>query len=315
MKITALFVTSLCWIGSASAQQLYYTNGSGLSSQIGRAGIDGSNQTTLISSGLNGADGIRLDVAGGKLYWAEQGGNIQRANIDGTNVELLVAAGGNPHAVSLDLIAGKVYWTEVAGNRIRRANLDGSNIELVTNLNSPDGIVVDPVGAKVYWSRGNVVRRANLDGSSNELLYTSGSPHGLALDTAAGKVYWTNFGNGRVQRGDMDGSGPLEDLVTGLATPLDIALDLIPGKMYWTELSGGGSLKRANLDGTNIETVLGAGLSGPFGIALSPTTLPTTVPALPTLGLVALSTILMLAGAAMVHRRTRSTAGSAQPLR
>ncbi|MFT5049762.1 MAG: DNA-binding beta-propeller fold protein YncE [Chlamydiales bacterium] len=302
MKSIAYFAILFLLVAPATAQELFCTDGSGASSKIGRCDLAGGYQMTLVSSGLTGADGIRVDVAGGKLYWAEQGGNIQRANLDGSDVEVIVAAGGNPHAVALDLTAGKVYWTELAAKRICRANLDGTDIELVIAANSADGLAVDPVGGKVYGSRGNAVRRANLNGTRNELVANASSPHGLALDIAAGKIYWTAIGSGRVQRVNMDGTGTIEDLVTGLSMPLDIGLDLLPGKMYWTELGGGGSLKRADLNGANVQTVLGAGVSAPFGVAVSPTLPPATMPALPLGGVIVMALLMLLAVALTLAR-------------
>ena len=299
--IAGLAVSILC-AAPAATQSLYYTEGSGVNSKVGRADLDGSNHMVIVPSGLNSADGIRLDVAGGKLYWAEQGGNIQRANIDGSDVEVIVPAGGNPHAVALDLTAGKVYWTELANDRIRRANLNGSSVETVTNVANPDGLTIDPAGGKIYWTTGNRIRRANLDGTGNEVLYVASTPHGLALDVAAGKIYWAGLGNGRIQRGDMDGSGVAEDLVTGLSSPLDVALDLVPGKMYWTELGGGGSVKRANLDGTDVEPLLDVEIAAAFGVAVTPTSL-VGVPLLPRGGLALLAVLFGAAGCACVARR------------
>ena len=40
------------------------------------------------------------------------------------------------------------------------------------------------------------------------------------------KMYWTDFGTGKIQRADLDGSN-IEDLITtGLSSPLGIALDV-----------------------------------------------------------------------------------------
>jgi low density lipoprotein receptor-related protein 5/6 len=258
---------------------------------------------TIVDVGVNGADGIEIDVSGGKLYWAELGGLIRRANIDGTGLETIEVAGGEPHSVALDVAAGKVYWTELANSRICRSNLNGTNVQVVISTPSPDGLAIDPAGGKIYWSRGNRVRRANTNGTGSELLYATTDPHGIALDVAAGKIYWTSFGNNTIERGDMDGSGAFETLVSGLATPLAVALDLIPGKMYWTELGGGGSIKRANLNGSQIETVLDAEVSGPFGLTIVATG-PAPVPALSEVGLFALTGLLLVGGAVLIAKRS-----------
>jgi hypothetical protein len=49
---------------------------------------------------------------------------------------------------------GKVYWTDTVLDKIKRANLNGSNIENVVThgLDTPDGMVVDEIGRKLYWT-------------------------------------------------------------------------------------------------------------------------------------------------------------------
>ena len=68
---------------------------------------------------------------------------------------------------------------------------------------------------------------------------------------------------------EKDDAQSIADLVTsaqGLNMPGSIALDMAAGKMYWTN-DGAGRIRRANLDGSNIENVA-VGLADPVGIAL-----------------------------------------------
>ena len=55
-------------------------------------------------------------------------------------------------------------------------------------------------------------------------------------------------------------------LVTGASSASGLSLD--GSKLYWTQTSGG-LIKRANLDGNSIETLVG-GLTFPFGVLLEP---------------------------------------------
>ena len=83
-------------------------------------------------------------------------------------------------------------------------------------------------------------------------------------------IYWTS-GLNKIMRSNLDGSGTVE-LIGGMEhQPGLMAVDGTAGKMYWTESWWDeqvfNTIRRANLDGTGIETVFSesgatAGLSG-----------------------------------------------------
>ena len=260
---------------AAGASKLYWTDWG--TDKIQRANLDGSGVEDLVSgAGLDGPDGLALDMAGGKMYWTDAGTNkIQRADLNGSNVEDLVTGLGIPYGLALDVSGGKMYWTNRQTNKIQRADLGGANVEdLVTSgLTFPGGLALDVSGGKMYWTNpGNSkIQRANLDGSGVEDLVTSGvsSPTGFALDVSGGKMYWTDRRSDKIQRANLNGSG-VEDLVTtGLNSPNGLALDVSGGKMYWAD-AGTNKVQRANLDGSGVEDlVTGAnGLVDPSGVAV-----------------------------------------------
>ena len=174
-----------------------------------------------------------------------------------------------------------MYWTDFGTDRIQRANLDGSNVQTLVSrgLENPAGIAVDVAGGKMYWTDiGELgagarfgkerIQRANLDGSNVQTLVTRTQglvwPEDISLAVAGGKMYWTDRGADRIQRANLDGSN-IETLVSReLENPSGIAVDVAAGKMYWTELGelGDGArfgkerIRRANLDGSNIETLV-----------------------------------------------------------
>ncbi len=90
---------------------------------------------------------------------------------------------------------------------------------------------------------------------------------GLANEASAQKIYWTEEG-GKILRANLDASG-IEELITGVGEPGDLALDVRAGKMHWTDTGVFESIRRANLDGSDIETVVSnATVRLPLGIAL-----------------------------------------------
>jgi DNA-binding beta-propeller fold protein YncE len=126
---------------------------------ISRANLDGTGRETLLAApGAPGnwfyPVGIELDVAAGKMYWADsQEDLICRANLDGSGLEefsLRPPADPSPTDLALDLVAGKIYWTNMVDNKgVWRANMDLSlsNRESIvsTGMYYPSAIEVIPV--------------------------------------------------------------------------------------------------------------------------------------------------------------------------
>src|SRR5215469_11542187 len=114
------------------------------------------------------------------------------------------------------------------------------------------------------------VLSANPDGSDLKTIINEGRklPDGLALDAAAGHIYWTNMGSlkandGSILRSDLDG----KNMVTivppgGTFTPKQLQLDKKNGKFYWCDREGM-RVMRANIDGSNIETLVDASHGDP----------------------------------------------------
>jgi hypothetical protein len=102
-----------------------------------------------------------------------------------------------------------------------------------------DGAAPAPSG-RLYFldTRGHQVMSVNPDGSDlKALAQAAGSPDGIAVDKAAGYVYWTNMGTFRP---DPQGEGER-------------------GPGWWMRRFGPGSLQRADLNGSNVTTVVPSG--------------------------------------------------------
>ena len=122
--------------------------------------------------------------------------------------------------------SGRLFLLELSGDRIHAMNPDGSDRKIiVTNCHLPDGIVVD---------------------------------------ADAGHIYWTNMGipnldDGSIERADLDGSNRKVIVPAGVThTPKQLHLEKRRGKLYWCDREGM-RVMRANLDGTDVETLVIAG--------------------------------------------------------
>ena len=156
----------------------------------------------------------------------------------------------------------KLYWSISDG--IRRADLNGSNIEdVVVNRLLAEKLALDATHGKVYWterSKFGGIFRANLsDGTNIEPLITDEIgqfSNSIALDIADGKMYWTNDRTNSIFRANLEGTNAEEVYKIRVGTPLDIALDVAADKMYWSLWIDSARVQCANLDGSNLETLI-----------------------------------------------------------
>jgi hypothetical protein len=108
---------------------------------------------------------------------------------------------------------------------------------------------------------------ANPDGSDLKTIINEGRrlPDGLVLDVAAGHIYWTNMGDpkrndGSIMRSDLNGKNMITIVPPGgTFTPKQLQLEKRSGKLYWSDREGM-RVMRANLDGSEIETLVDTSL-------------------------------------------------------
>lgn len=120
--------------------------------------------------------------------------------------------------------SGRLFFLDLSGGRILSANPDGSDLKTIINE-----------GRKL--------------------------PDGLVLDVTAGHIYWTNMGDpkrndGSIMRSDLNGANMIPIVPPGgTFTPKQLQLEKRRGKLYWSDREGM-RVMRANLDGTEIETLV-----------------------------------------------------------
>ncbi len=239
-------------------ERVYWTH----DNSISFVNLDGSGGGDLTTTGatVNDPEGVALDPAAGKIYWANHGNSsISYANLDGSGGGDLNTTGATvsyPIGVALDPAAGKIYWANIIANKISYANLDGSGGgDLVTTgaaVQEPEGVALDPAAGKIYWANtgGKSISYANLNGTGGSNLNTIGAtvnqPLGVALDPAAGTIYWLNFENS-ISYANLNGTGG-RDLITKQVEAWGVALDPAAGRIYWADANGSNSISYADLD-------------------------------------------------------------------
>lgn len=194
--------------------------------KIWRMNLDGSGQEMLVS-GITDPYTIALNLAGGKIYWADDNGNVSRANLDGSSVEtsFINVPDGQMRAVAYDSKNKKIYFYEVWAEDLYVANEDGSNVTKLISGVYGYGILVDEVNDKIYFEDRNSaeLKIANLDGTGIATVAPAPSTriHGLAIDYVTNKLYWMDRNENQLKRANLDGSD-LEIVLTGLNSPRGI---------------------------------------------------------------------------------------------
>ena len=225
--------------------------------------------------------------------FGENDGSILRSDLDGRNIVTIVPPGGTftPKQIQIEKKTGKLYWCDREGMRVMRANLDGSNIETLVDTSQGDlrpgpdmtkwcvGIAVDVEGGKFYWTQKGSdnsgkgrISRANIEIPTGqtpanrqdiELLYDGlPEPIDLDIDPTRRTLYWTDRGDpprgNTVNRAPLDappGNRAAPEIVfSNLMEGIGLSLDPKGGRMFVTDFAG--SVYSANLDGSNLQTLL-----------------------------------------------------------
>jgi hypothetical protein len=117
--------------------------------------------------------------------------------------------------------------------------------------------VLDASGSRIFT--------LNPDGSDSRTVVNGCRlPDGAAVDMAAGYIYWSNMGvphrnDGSIERVDLDGGNRRFIIPEGRTfTPKQVHLEKKSGKLYWSDREGM-RVMRANLDGSQVETLIQTG--------------------------------------------------------
>jgi hypothetical protein len=273
----------------ADGQQIYWVQSTFEGAKIRTCDTLGIGLSSASLANGSLPHGLALHRRSSSLFWGSGAYNlahiVRTAQTFATSDTLANGGlGSSIQGVALDTVAGKVYWTTSRigqGCSVRRANLDGTGEEVLLSyapngVQNLRGIALDLQHQRMYWSDlgAGVIRSATLDGASPQDILTGlAGPIGVALDVPGGRVYWCE-GNGHViKRANLDGSSP-STIVSGIGSPQYVAVDRQSKMIVWTELRGNGhgKIRRATLEGTNVQTLLGDRVADaveyPSGIAV-----------------------------------------------
>ncbi len=101
--------------------------------------------------------------------------------------------------VGSSILGGYIYWSATRWNRIFRSKLDGSEVTTILEWPRAWEIDLDLVNGKIYWVDApdyhegqSALIRSDLDGANSEKVVDCSEPFGMALNVDEGKVYWSD---------------------------------------------------------------------------------------------------------------------------
>ncbi len=243
------------------AEKLYWSQR--LARVIRRADLSGQNVQTLVTRGAD-ISGLKLDVAGGQMYWTEFGSSVFRANLDGSDVQPF----SSPDYTILNSHPAVVYGplptpTPTATNTPTLTPTP-TNTPTLTPTPTPtltptptftptptptrSGPTATPPGSfyskNLFWSRFSTgqIMTARVLGVSPWLdpvpgtqiadAFNNSQAGGVAVDPVNGTLYWAERNNGRIMRANLDGSA--QTLVVGsLDLPTTLVFDAVGNRLFW----------------------------------------------------------------------------------
>jgi len=155
-------------------------------------------------------------------------------------------------AIALRIAQDLVYATN-SPREFRHISLFGTGDSLLFPV--PGGGRVSDiaaVGSTLYWTDSTGIHRANSDGTGHTVL-RSGNFVGVGLDVNSTHIFYAGITSTTLRRRKLDGSQDAA-LVFGDSFGYP-RLDGL-GKVYWVNRDDN-TIKRANLDGSGIETIVG----------------------------------------------------------
>lgn len=221
------------------------------------------------SSPLNNPTHLAIDPLAKHIYWVENGSTLKRTTFVGEEVQNVytIPASQKLASLALDYKNKKLYWSDNNINTpgIYRMNTDGSGLENISNgvfYPNPSGLALQLDQNQVYWSDPTIRRiiHAELSGKNPGFIeLTSFVPESLVLDKKGAFLY---FMGRAIESGQTTPAqifkvptqgGTVEIIHRNSSSPLAFAIDQENEYLYWTFSQ---SIKRADLNGDQVETIL-----------------------------------------------------------
>lgn len=153
----------------------------------------------------------------------------------------------------------KIYWTmtDNTGAYIVRADADGANpvniVSGIANVKGPNGL--ETANGLLYWpdQQLNAIQQANPDGSGVTTFAAANNPYDVFGNPT--QIYWTSQTGNYLDTQLPTGTG-YQRLLSSPNVTSPFAVEVTATHIYWSEVSGQGRIRRSDLNGANIVTLI-----------------------------------------------------------
>lgn len=153
----------------------------------------------------------------------------------------------------------KIYWTmkDGSGAYVVRSDATGSNrvniVSGIANVKGPNGL--ETANGLLYWpdQQLNAIKQVNPDGSDVATFATASNPYDV-FGTAT-QIYWTSQTGNYLDTQLTNGTG-FQRIFTSATVTSPFAVEVTASNIYWSEVSGQGRIRRSDLNGGNIVTLI-----------------------------------------------------------
>ncbi|XP_053558516.1 very low-density lipoprotein receptor [Bombina bombina] len=197
---------------------------------------------------LHNPSAIAVDWIYKSIYWADIGSKtISVSNFVGSKKRVLFNTGlKDPVSIAVDPIAGFIYWSDWGEPaKIEKSGMNGIDRQqlVVSDIERPNGIVLDMVKRRLYWldSKLHTLSSVDFSGQDRRVILKSHEflAHPLALTIFEDRVYWIDGENEAIYGANKFNGQELTTLVNNLNDAQDIIVyhELIqpPGKNWCNE--------------------------------------------------------------------------------
>uniref|UniRef100_A0A8C1IWU7 Low density lipoprotein receptor-related protein 4 n=1 Tax=Cyprinus carpio TaxID=7962 RepID=A0A8C1IWU7_CYPCA len=255
---------------------MYWTDW-GEHAKLERSSMDGSDRVVLINNNLGWPNGLAIDKAGSQLLWADaHTERIEASDLNGSNRRTLVSPVQHPYG--LTLLGPHMYWTDWQSRSIHRADKDTGANTITVRSNLPGLMDIQAVDRARALGFNKCGRR---NGGCSHLclprhnVTSCACPTGILLRSDGRscdnlpETYLLFSNRVSVRRISLDTNDHTDVYVPvpELHNVISLDYDSVERKLYYTDVSLD-VIRRVNLDGSNMETVISQGLKTTDGLAV-----------------------------------------------